>query len=304
MDLSILIPARNEVFLAKTVSDILEHREGETEVIVIADGAWPEPVLPDHPRVHLVYHGEAVGQRAGTNEAARLSNAKFIMKVDAHCSFEQGFDVKLMKDCEYDWTVVPRMYNLHAFDWKCRGCGLRVYQSPVPEKCSECSSTGLEKEMVWLPRLRHRSDFMRFDMNMKFQYWRKYEKRKEAKKEIADQMCALGACWMMHRDRYWELGGLDEGHGSWGQMGVEVACKSWLSGGRQVVNKKTWFAHMFRTNTGFTFPYPISHQQQERARKYSRNIWLNDLWPKATRKLSWLLDKFSPVPDWHEEVSK
>jgi len=39
-----------------------------------------------------------------------------------------------------------------------------------------------------------------------------------------------------------ELEGLDERHGFWGQFGTEISCKSWLSGGRQVVNKKTWFA--------------------------------------------------------------
>ena len=35
MDLSILIPARNEIFLTRTIQDILEHVEGNTEVIVV-----------------------------------------------------------------------------------------------------------------------------------------------------------------------------------------------------------------------------------------------------------------------------
>ena len=104
---------------------------------------------------------------------------------------------------------------------------------------------------------------------------------------------------MMQRKRYWELDGLDEGHGSWGQMGTEIACKSWLSGGQHVVNKKTWYAHMFRTQGGdFGFPYKISGNEQERARKYSRDIWLNNKWPKAKYPLSWIINKFSPVPNW------
>ena len=37
-DLSILIPARNEEFLNRTVQDILENIEGNTEVIVVLDG--------------------------------------------------------------------------------------------------------------------------------------------------------------------------------------------------------------------------------------------------------------------------
>src|SRR3990167_7083643 len=121
-DLSIIIPARSEMFLARTVQDILEHVGGDTEIIVVLDGAWADPQIQDHPKVHLIYHSQSIGQRAATNEAAKLSTAKFIMKCDAHCSFDQGFDVKLMADCEYDWTVVPIMRNLHAFDWVCKAC--------------------------------------------------------------------------------------------------------------------------------------------------------------------------------------
>jgi hypothetical protein len=31
-----------------------------------------------------------------------MSEAKFIMKLDAHCAVDKGFDVKLAEDCEYD----------------------------------------------------------------------------------------------------------------------------------------------------------------------------------------------------------
>ncbi len=37
---------------------------------------------------------------------------------------------------------------------------------------------------------------------------------------------------------------------------------------------------------------------QERAREYSRDLWLNDKWDKAIHPLSWLIEKFAPVPDW------
>jgi len=303
-DLSILIPARNEMFLAKTIENILENIEGDTEVIAVCDGNWPEPPIKDHARVNLLYYPEPIGQRAATNEAARLSQAKFIMKCDAHCAFDKGFDVKLMADIEYDWTVVPRMYNLHGFDWKCKQCGNRTYQGPKLTKCEKCGGTEFEMIVVWEPRWNRKLDFMRFDNNMKYTSWRAYGKRPEAQGDIADQLTAIGACWMMHRERYWELGGCDENHGSWGQMGVEIACKSWLSGGRQVVNKKTWFAHLFRTRVGFGFPYPLSGSQVEKAREHSNALWKGNNWPRATRKLEWLLEKFKPIPDWHDMTGK
>ena len=301
-DLSVLIPARNEMFLARTIEDILQNSQGDTEVIAVCDGGWPDPPIADHPRVHLIYHAESIGQRAATNEAARLSQAKFIMKCDAHCAFDEGFDVKLMEKFEYDWTVIPRMYNLHAFNWKCKSCNDEQYQGPTPTKCDKCGGTEFERVMIWQKRESRKSDFMRFDSNMKFQYWGAYGKRPEAQGDIADQMCAIGACWMIHRERFWDLGGLDEEHGSWGQMGVEIACKSWLSEGKQVVNKKTWFAHMFRTQGGdFGFPFPLSGRAVQKARDHSRKLWQGNTWPKAVRNLDWLLDHFKPVPDWHDE---
>lgn len=154
--------------------------------------------------------------------------------------------------------------------------------------------------MVWQPRMRRRTDFARFDRDLHFQYWRAYEKRPEAQGDIADVMCSVGACWFMRRERFWEMGGCDEGHGSWGQMGVEFACKAWLSGGRQVVNKKTWFSHMFRTQPGFGFPYHLSGSDVDRARAYSHWLWGGGNWPQAVHPLPWLIEKFAPVPGWED----
>lgn len=299
-DLSIIIPARNEIFLAKTIENILENIEADTEIIAVLDGYWPDPYVNDNPRVTLLHFTEPIGQRMATNLGVQLSRSKYMMKCDAHCSFDKGFDRKLMEDCEYNWTVIPRMYNLHAFDWKCSECGWTQYQGPKPDKCEKCGNTNIEMSVVWKPRWNRKADFALFNFDMRFKYWNDYKNRVEAKDEIADVMCSVGACWFMHRDRYLEIDGLDEDHGTWGQVGVELACKSWLSGGRQVVNKKTWFAHMFRTQDGFSWPYPISGKAVDKCRKYSQDLWKNNKWPKQKKKLSWLIDKFSPVPTWVE----
>jgi len=315
------------MFLSRTIENILENIEGDTEIIAVCDGNWPDPTVEDHPRVNLIYHSEPIGQRAATNEAARLSQAEFVMKADAHCAFDKGFDVKLMADCKYDWTVVPRMHNLHAFNWKCELCGNETYQGPEPKKCEKCGKccidTMFERKIIWQRRENRKSDYMWFNKDLKFSYFDRshlkeygndisalkhkyaHSRRDWAKGKITDQMCAIGACWMMHRKRYWELDGVDEAHGSWGQMGVEIAMKSWLSGGRQVVNKNTWFAHMFRTQGGdFGFPYPLRGKEVQNARKYSQKLWKGNLWPKAIRPLSWLIDHFSPLPGWDEELKK
>jgi glycosyltransferase involved in cell wall biosynthesis len=307
-DLSVIIPARNEMFLARTVEDVLENLRADTEVIAVCDGNWPDPPLQDHPRLVVVHVSEPIGQRAATNLGARISQAKYLMKLDAHCAVDEGFDLKLMEDCHPDWTMVPSMHNLHAFDWKCCKCGYQTYQGARPTSCSKCQHTEHDMVVVWKPRENRLTVSWRFDTTLQFQYWRKHAKRPEAKGPLIETMSFIGACMFLERDRFWALGGMDEQHGSWGQFGTEWACKSWLSGGKLITTRKTWFAHMFRTgnfavNGQSTWPYPISQGDIERARQYSRDLWLNDRWPLAKRKLNWLVDHFAPVPEWHEGVN-
>ena len=298
--LSVLIPARNEQFLNQTIDDVLAHSELDTEIIVVLDGDWPMQPIPDNERVVLVHLSESIGQRAATNLAARISQARYVMKLDAHCSVGQGFDRIMLEDMQPTWTMVPRMYNLHAFDWVCPN-GHRRYQSPSGscEKCGEPT----EQEVVWKAKPNPETTAMRFDRDLKFQYWRAYKKRQRG--DLVDTMSCLGACWLLERDRYFALDICDEGHGGWGQQGTEVACKTWLSGGRLVVNKRTWFAHMFRTQGGdFGFPYPISGKETRAARKYSKHLWRADNprqmphWDGAIHPLQWLIDRFAPVPEW------
>lgn len=300
--LSILIPSRNEMFLNQTIADILSNIEGDTEIIAVLDGALPTELPQQHERVTVIYNHTSIGQRAATNQACRASNARWVMKCDAHVAFDKGFDVKMMKEMEGhdNWIMIPRMYNLHAFDWLCdnRECNHRIYQGPTPEKCPQCGNT-MQRDIVWKPRLNRMSDHMRFDSDLHFQYWHSFRDRAESKGDIVPTMSLLGACFMLTREKYWEWNICDEKHGSWGQQGTEVACKAWLSGGALMTNKKTWFAHMFRTQGGdFGFPYPMSGHQVDTARTYSRKLWLENTWPLAIHPLQWLVDKFAPVPGW------
>ena len=50
-----------------------------------------------------------------------------------------------------------------------------------------------------------------------------------------------------------------------------------------------------------TFPYPLSASDQEKARLYSRDFWRNGRFDKQVRPLSWLVEKFWPVPGWDSE---
>lgn len=320
-DLSVLIPARNEMFLARTVEDVLAQARAKTEVIVILDGAPADPPVTPHPDVVIVELSESIGQRAATNLAARISNATYVMKLDAHCALDEGFDRKLIDaDLEIgrpDLTQIPAQYNLHAFNWQCANCGVQIYQGQTPRECASCQSTApQERVLVWERRKRRpkgtqeggsegsgsfvRTEFWRFDHTLHFQYDNAQGKKPESQGELADVMSSIGACWFMRRARFSEIGGFDERHGSWGQYGTELACKTWLSGGRQIVNKRTWYAHLFRTQGGdFSFPYALSGKQVDRARQHSRDMWYNNTWEGQIYPLSWMIEKFAPIVGWH-----
>ena len=200
-DLSIIIPARNEIFLGRTIEDILSKIQADTEIIAVCDGYWPDPPIQDHPKVTLIHHTKSIGQRAAVNEGARMSRARYIMKADAHCAFDKGFDTKLMADCEPDWTVIPKMYNLHAFDWQCKKCGKRTYQGPPPAVCEneDCAGSEFDKKIVWQRRKKRLTEFWRFDKKLKFQYWYDNTKLPGTKDEIAETMSSIDAYWRQKR---------------------------------------------------------------------------------------------------------
>jgi len=118
-------------------------------------------------------------------------------------------------------------------------------------------------------------------------------------------MSLQGSCFMLTRERYWDLEVCDEAMGSWGSQGIEVACKSWLSGGRVLCNQRTWYAHCFRTQGGdFSFPYHNPGTAVQAAKAKARDLFFGNKWPGAIRPLSWLVEKFWPVKGWTDEDLK
>lgn len=304
-DLSILIPSRNELFLARTIQDILENIEADTEVIAVLDGEWANPPIPQDVRVNIIYVPEAIGQRAAQNLACKLAQGKYVMKVDAHCSFDKGFDRKMIeafKEVGDNVTMVPIMRNLHAFDWKCYLCGWSDYQGPRPKVCPNCGKSGkIRMKMVWKPRRGTHSTSYKFDSEPKFGYFNEFLTRPEVQGDLTESMSLQGSCFMATRENYWNLELCDESMGNWGNQGIETACKTWLSGGRVICNHRTWYAHLFRTRTDFGFPWPVSGKDQQRVKKNVRDLFWNKKWNKMIHPVSWLVKRFYPVVGWSDE---
>lgn len=97
-ELSVIIPARSEPYLQKTVDDLLTKIEGDTEIL------WEED--------------SGIGQRALQNKLVNKSTAKYILKTDAHVMFSKGFDVQMIKDMQDDMIMSPVMLPLDAENWR------------------------------------------------------------------------------------------------------------------------------------------------------------------------------------------
>lgn len=258
--LSILIPARNEEFLQKTVDDILEHAEGDTEVLVGEDT-------------------EPIGQRAMTNALARRATGEYVMKVDAHCSFSQGFDVKMMEAMEPNMIMAPAMMNLHAYDWNCHEHG-RMYQGKA------CCSKA-EKIVVWRPKQKPIMANYVFNRGFVMEY-----APVQKTGDIVDTMCLQGSAWMVSRENYWKWNLCDESLGSWGCQAVELGIKAYLNGGRCVTNRQTYYAHLFRGADDF--PYERGEDPGKLA-----NIKLQEMYAD---KIQGLVEKFEYPCDWGKNV--
>jgi hypothetical protein len=310
-DLSIVIPASNKngLFINETIKDILKNSEANTEVIVVYNGEWPDPPVPQYERVNFVHYSDRIGQRAATNRGVCLSRAKYIMKLDSHCAFDKGFDrimLDAFKETGDNVVMVPTMRNLWAFDWKCYHCGWKKYQGPTPEKCGNCGETHhLRRKVMWIGKERPQSNSYCFDSGPHFQYFNDYTRREpyltDVKTGLTESMSIQGSCFMCTREKYTELNLCDEEAGSWGNQGIEVACKIWLSGGRVIINHRTWYAHMFRTQGGdFSFSHQM-HEKEVHATKEKIWAFFQGGWEQQIHPVSWLVQKFWPVTGWTAE---
>lgn len=102
MELSILIPARNEPYLQKTVDDLKAHIEADTEILVGEDT-------------------QPIGQRAMTNRLAKEAKGRFLLKLDAHVSVGPGFDRILLEQMDERTILAPTLLPLKGESWTTNG---------------------------------------------------------------------------------------------------------------------------------------------------------------------------------------
>ena len=279
---SILIPSRNERFLPQTVDDILKHATGDIEVIPILDGYWPDEPLPEDKRVKIIHRGKSKGMRAAINAAASIATGEYLMKCDAHCSFQDGFDEVLSADCDGDWVVIPRRDRLDAENWTRQETGKPV----IDYHYLSCPITNKEG----------------YSMHGAIWNARTLERMNNPEYDIDENMSFQGSCWFMPRRHFLEtLDGMsEEGYGTFTQEPQEIGMKTWLGGGRVMVNKRTTYLHLHKGRK-YGRGYTQNRPEVKAGHLYSARFWMGNQWADRKHDIEWLIDRFAPVPTWPDD---
>lgn len=273
---SVIVPSRTERYLCQTVVDVLAKASGDVEVIVIADGSWPDPPLPSDKRIKILHRGTALGLRPAICAAVQIATGQYLLKVDAHTLWASGWDTQLKADYHEDtWVLVPRRYALDPDAWALDETN-RKYPIDYHFLTNPLDKGGLHGQ-PWTERR---------DARMHL--------------ELDDEMSAQGSAWFLSRKCYDWLGEPDNTHyGPFYQEFQELGNKAWCMGGAVKVTKRTWYAHWRKPSR----QYPMADFNQGQAKAYCSWFWMTEQsFPGRVRSFQSLVEHFSPVPGWPADL--
>ncbi len=263
---SVIIASRNEKFLNKTVEDAVGKASGEVEVIAILDGPTDYPPLEGLPNVRFIPLRNSVGMRAALNLAVRLATGKYVMKLDAHSMMSEGYDALLQDQCDDNWVVVARRNELDAENWRISDTTPCDY---FYLSCPWTSPNGYMRDYRWVSRGLERADLM-----------------------LDETMTISGSMWFMSKEHYEKrIRYMDaDRFGHFGEP-QELCCKTWLSDGRVMVNKRVLHAH-YRGKRNYFISWKTSILGYQVVTQY----WSGDKWPYRIHDFGWIVDRFWPLP--------
>jgi len=265
--ISIIIPALNEQYLLRTLDNILYNSCGDIEIIVVLDGPT-QHLTSFRSDITIINNPETRGVRPSINQAVSISHGDYILKTDAHCSFGYGFDETLQNDCDDNWISVARRYTLDPETWTKHPRVVDYYYLSCPWTHPR---SFMMQSCPWITRTEERTNI-----------------------QIDDLMCFQGSMWFMSRKHWDHLGGLEIGKEIYAEH-HELSMKTWLGGGRVIINKNTWYAHPKESVRG----YHMSMRQVFKDHDHSARYWLGNVWRDRVHDFEWLIDKFWPLPTEH-----
>ena len=290
---SIIIPSKTERFLEQTTRDILKNATGDVEVIVVLDGydlPLDEIVADDRVRYIRLPQSQKTQKRHGVNQAVNEAKGDYVMSVDAHIMFAPGFDEQLIKDHNPNWVQVPRRNRLDAENW----C-LQVQGDDRPP---------IDYEHILFPPLITPNVEGTFAIHG-FRWDEKTNLRRDI--PIDDIIEFQGSCWFMTKEFFQRMGFMQtEGYTGWGQESEEISFTTWQKGGRVVINKNTWYAHLHKGEK-YGRMYWMSRTENRESYRYAYKHWIidnNDFMISLFEKFNKDLLMPGWPKNWKEQLAK
>lgn len=264
--LSVILPSRNEKYLDTTLRDLQAKATGPIEIIVVLDGQD----AARNDGVKYIYHPESIGMKYAINSGVAVSKGEYLMKLDAHCIIAPGFDKQLIQDHHDNWIQIPRRYRLNEELWQ-------------PDFTKH-----VDYEYYIFP-LRYKPPSLHG-----FRWCELAEDRKDI--PIDDTLTFQGSCWFMTRD-HWDRHDFmnDIGYNTLhAQEAAYIGNTTWLSGGKVMVNKNTWYSHLHKSKE-MGRGYHMDTINQRACYSYSYQHWVHD----NKKGFIELIEKFWPLPGWN-----
>lgn len=276
--LSIVIPSADPRFLPRMIPDLLAKAAGEIEILISADGIdvnVPAQVLAD-PRVRVIAHPR-LGMRGALNAVRAHVRGEYVMKTDEHCLFAPGFDEQLKADYIDHTLLIPRRYSLDAEAWA-------IEDNPKGPRDYHYLSCP-----VW--SIRERADY-----SLQGIEWPARTRERLNGPDLDETPSWQGSCYFMSRAHYDWLGPLQEdGYGSFAQEPQELGLKTQLAGGKIMVTKRTWYAHLHKGKK-YGRGYRPNRSEINVGHEWSAHHWLSQPGMRD------LIARFWPVPTWPVDV--
>jgi hypothetical protein len=176
-----------------------------------------------------------------------------------------------------DWVVTPRFYVLNEKTWQVQDDRFYDY---FYLSCPLTDSRGL-----------------RFKAGG---HWpERTQERLKSHPTVDETPQIHGSGWFMTKDRFFELGGfpLQDPYGH-GQEPLWLGLRNWLMGGKVMVNKLTWYAHLHQNSRDRGYPEDKTHTEKtyNQVAEYFLNNQGNYL-----HDFEWFVKKFMPMPSWPED---
>jgi len=212
VDVTIIITARDEKYVNKTIDDIIDKTSySKLKEIIVIDDCSEEPIKHDQARV--IRNSQPLGLIYNRHMAATLADTPAIISIDPHCKVSP----------EWLFPLIVKLIENY------KNISVPLTQVLDPEKWETDRKKNIGENTRWNWNL----DFRWGDNISKGSY----------------SPAVAGHCFAFTKEWFDESDGFDTAMGVWGGENIEFSLKTWLCGGSvQVVNSRVahWFKEKFQ----------------------------------------------------------